>query len=279
MANKINNFIPQVWSASLLQALKKNQIMAQIVNRDYQGDISAFGDRVIINSFAGIQVKDYEKNATSITPDYLDDNPQVILEINQAKYFAFKIDSVDNAQTNPKLMTTAMDEAAYALADATDRYIAELYNDAAHQVTGVFDKDTAYERVVEAGMKLDEANVPRMGRFLVVTPWAYAELLKSPEFIRATALGDNVVQNGEVGAIAGFRVHVSNNIYTTTVGGETYSHLLAGTTHAISYAEQLNSIEAFRPEASFSDAVKGLHLYGAKVVRPEALVDIIAQRP
>jgi hypothetical protein len=165
------------------------------------------------------------------------------------------------------------------LADAQDSYIANLYNDAGETVTGEFSSSTAYAKIVEAGMKLDENNVSRQGRWMVASPWAFAELLKSDEFIRATALGDSVVQNGVIGSIAGFQVFLSNNLYTTTVAGETYTHLLAGTSQAITMADQLNAIEAYRPENSFSDAVKGLQLFGAKVIRPEALVDIIAQKP
>ena len=275
----LDNFIPQIWSASLLQELRKNQVFANLANRDYQGDIRAYGDTVIINSFDAITIGDYVKNTTVVTPENINQNPSKTLVIDQAKYFAFKIDSIDNAQMNPKIMTAAMSEAAYGLSDVTDKYIAEMYNDADHQVTGEFSYTTAYAKLVEAAIKLDEANVSRQGRWVVVTPWAHGELLKSAEFIRATALGDSVVQGGMIGQIAGFNVFMSNNIYTTTVAGETYSHLLAGTNQAISYAEQLNSVEAFRPENSFSDAVKGLHLYGAKVIRPEALVDIIAQKP
>ena len=279
MANKLDNFIPQIWSASLLQELRKNQVFANLANRDYQGEIRAYGDTVIINSFDKITIGNYEKNSTVVTPEYIDQNAPKTLVIDQAKYFAFKIDSIDNAQMNPKIMQAAMSEAAYGLSDVTDKYIAEMYNDADHQVTGEFSFSTAYAKIVEAAIKLDEANVTRQGRWLVVTPWAHGELLKSNEFVRATSLGDSVVQGGMIGQIAGFNVYMSNNIYTTTVSGETYSHLLAGTNQAISYAEQLNSVEAYRPENSFSDAMKGLHLYGAKVIRPEALVDIIAQKP
>jgi N4-gp56 family major capsid protein len=279
MANKVNNFIPTIWSATLLQELKKTQVFASLVNRDYQGEITAFGDTVRINSFDPITIGNYEKNSTVVSPEYLTQNTPKTLVIDQAKYFAFKIDSVDQAQTNPKLMSAAMAEAAYGLADAQDSYIANLYNDAGETVTGEFSSSTAYAKIVEAGMKLDENNVSRQGRWMVASPWAFAELLKSDEFIRATALGDSVVQNGVIGSIAGFQVFLSNNLYTTTVGGETYTHLLAGTSQAITMADQLNTIEAFRPENSFSDAVKGLQLFGAKVIRPEALVDIIAQKP
>jgi N4-gp56 family major capsid protein len=277
--NKLNNFIPNIWSATLLQELKKAQVFAQLVNRDYQGEITAFGDTVRINSFDPITIGTYDKNSTVVNPEYLEQNTAKTLVINQAKYFAFKIDSVDQAQTNPKLMSAAMAEAAYGLSNTMDAYIGNLYNDAGETVTGEFSATSAYGKIVEAGMKLDENNVSRTGRWLVVSPWAYAELLKSDEFIRATALGDAVVQNGTIGSIAGFQVFMSNNLYSTSVGGDDFTHLLAGTSQAITMAEQLNTIEAYRPENSFSDAVKGLHLYGVKVVRPEALVDIIAQKP
>jgi len=91
-------------------------------------------------------------------------------------------------------------------------------------------------------------------------------------------MGDDVVTNGMIGTAAGFTVLASNNVATSVFSGTTYYNIIAGTSQAISFAEQLKSVEAFRPEESFADAVKGLHLYGAKVVRPEALVHIEAKK-
>lgn len=274
----LDKFIPQVWSASLLQSLKKAQVFAQagIVNRDYEGDIRGFGDRVRINSFGAISVNNY---TGAVSVEDLNQNDEVVLTIDQSKYFAFKIDDVDKAQQNPKLMTAAMEEAAYALSDATDRHIASLYNDAKNHIADVeITKTNAYDILVQASVKLDEENAAKNGRFVIVPPWVHGELLKSDQFVRATAMGDDVVTNGMIGTAAGFTVLASNNVATSVFSGTTYYNIIAGTSQAISFAEQLKSVEAFRPEESFADAVKGLHLYGAKVVRPEALVHIEAKK-
>ena len=119
----VANFKPTVWSAELFQELDKAHVLVNLCNRDYEGDISGYGDQVKINAVGAITVSNYAPNVTTITPQQLA-AAQTILEINQAKYFAFYIDDVDQAQTKPKLMGEAMRKAAHALADTSDRLIA-----------------------------------------------------------------------------------------------------------------------------------------------------------
>ena len=125
----LDNFIPSVWSAQLIRANEKALVYGNVANRNYEGEISAFGDQVRINEIGAVTVADYVKNSTVIAPETLDD-AQRILEINQAKYFAFEIDSIDKAQQKPKVMNDAMQEAGYALKDAADQYIASLHGEA-----------------------------------------------------------------------------------------------------------------------------------------------------
>ena len=108
----VTNFIPTIWSARLLAHLDNVHVYAKLVNRDYEGEIKNFGDTVKINQIGDIAIKDYTKGTDIADPDDLDGS-QTTLTINQAKYFNFAIDDVDNAQTNPKLMDEAMKRAAY----------------------------------------------------------------------------------------------------------------------------------------------------------------------
>jgi len=278
----ITNFIPQIWSARLLENLRKNLVYGQpgVINRDYEGEIRAYGDTVKINAIGPITVADYTKNQDINAPETLSDSQRTLV-IDQAKYFNFLIDDVDQAQTNPKLMDAAMQEAAYALADKADQFIASLYVNAGNALGNdttplVPDKNTAYEMLVDAAVKLDEANIPRTGRYVIVPPWFYGLLLKDDRFVKAgTPTSDNVLRNGEVGQAAGFSVFVSNNVPNTS--GAKYK-ILAGHPMGITFAEQITKVEAYRPEKRFADAVKGLHLYGAKVIRPEALVVVTANK-
>ena len=137
-------------------------------------------------------------------------------------------------------------------------------------------KDVAYEYLVDLGVLLDEANVPIDGRFVVVPAWFHGLLLKDDRFVRSgTSAGDSRLRNGEAGEAAGFSILKSNNVPNTT--GTKYK-ILAGHSIATAYVEQIVDVQTYKPEKRFGDAVKGLHVYGAKVVRPSALACLIASK-
>ncbi len=272
----LENFIPTIWSARLLDNLQKALVYGQVpvVNRDWEGEIRDVGDTVRINAIGAVTVADYTKNNDINAPEALQD-ASLVLRIEQGKYFNFAVDDVDRTQQKPKVMDAAMREAAYALRDAADQYIASkmvaeagvtVGSDASPNVLDTAAK--AYELLVTIGVELDEQNVPRDGRWVVVPPWVYGLFLKDDRFVKAgTSRSDEVLANGEVGRAAGFTILESNNV---PVSGSNY-RILAGTSQATAYAEQILKVEAYRPERRFADAVKGLHVYGAKVVRPQAL--------
>lgn len=264
-----SNFIPELWAQLLLTNFRKNLVFQSLTNRDYEGEIRNQGDTVRINTPSAVAVRSY---AGSVSYDSIASTQQSLL-IDQAKYFAFDVPDIDAAQANVSLTSPYITEAAQALADTVDQSIANLYVDAAHGVTGsiIATATDPYTDLVEAGQKLDEHNVPRGGRWVVVTPKVYAWLLKNNGFI-AGAAGEtsrNVVTTAQVGMVAGFTVYVSNNVVRTGAGK--VSQNVYGTNAAITFGEQINSVETLRREASFADGVRGLLVYGHKVVRPAAL--------
>ena len=277
----IDSFVPEVWSKSLLSSLKKSLVIAApgVVNRDYEGEISDQGDAVRINSISRPTVASYVKGTTSITPEQLT-TAQRSLVVDQAKYFAFEVDDVDARQAAGNVIPEAMAEAAYALADVADQYVEGLLRAGAAnslstvQIDGAAD---AYDLLlIPLKVELDEANVPTQGRYCLIPPWIHGRLLGDSRFIDMSASGmGDALSNGIVGWAAGFELRVSNNLPLIT--GDDYS-VIAGHPSACSYAEQINKTEAYRPEDSFSDAVKGLHLYGAKVIRPDALAIATASK-
>ena len=282
----LNNFIPQVWSARLLENLNKNHVFVNLCNRNYEGEIKGYGDQVKINSIGRITIGDYTKNTDISAPETLSDTQRILL-INQGKYFNFQIDDVDKAQQQPKIMDEAMREASYELADACDSYIASFYTEA-KETNCIGDDATpttlaaptdAYNTLVKICVKLDEANVTKAGRWIVVPAWYHALLLLDNRFVQAgTSAADSVLRNSEVGRAAGFTIYVSNNVAATGETNDIFK-IMAGYEQTISYAEQIVKVEAYRPEKRFSDAVKGLHVYGAKVVRPDTLAVLTVQRP
>lgn len=290
----LNNFIPQIWSARILEALRKALVYAQanIVNRDYEGDIQSMGDTVKINTIGDPTIFDYAKNTDMPSPETLQDS-QKILQIDQAKAFNFQVDDVDKAQQNPKVLDFALSRAAYKLADTADQFVGSkmvaggtqnvLFTQVSPLVapTATAGATGAYENLVDMSVKLDEANVPTDQRWIVIPPWYHGILVKDQRFVSYAAV--DVLYNRQVGEAAGFNVLVSNNVPTVPPSGGTAPttprHIvIAGHQMAFSYAEQINSVEAYRPEKRFGDAVKGLHLYGGQVIRPEALCTMYTTR-
>jgi hypothetical protein len=271
----IVNFLPEVWAPLLLASLKKALVYGMLVNRDYEGEISEFGDTVTITSISRPTISTYTPNSTAIVPETLTDAQRKLL-VDQSKYFAFEVDDVDRRQARGDVMPESMREAAYGLGDVADQFIAALYtgvqtaNDLGTIAVPTATPLVAYDSVlVPLKVELDESNVPDEDRWCVIPPWFHGRLLRDDRFIRADASGREAASiRGFIGEAAGFRLHVSNN--TPAPGGDD-NEVIAGYRGAISYAEQINKVEAYRPEDSFSDAVKGLHLYGAKLVRPDGI--------
>lgn len=280
----VTNFIPTIWSARLLAHLDKAHVYAALVNRDYEGEIKNYGDTVKINQIGDVTIKDYVRGTDIADPDDLSGD-QTTLTIDQAKYFNFAIDDVDAAQVNPKLMDAAMQRAAYAMNDTTDTFLANLmYVSASNNGTNlgtdetpiVPTKDTAYDYLVDLATDLTEKNVPSVGRWVVVPAWYHGLLLKDQRFVgNGTDYNKALIEGGEVGVAAGFAVHLSNNVPNTS--GAKYK-IIAGTNAGATFAEQILKTEAYRPEKRFSDAVKGLHVYGAKVTQPKCLSVLTANK-
>jgi N4-gp56 family major capsid protein len=274
----ITRFRPEIWSANLLVALRKQLVYGgpQIVNHDYEGEIAEAGDTVRITSISRPTIGTYVPNSPVINPEQLTD-AQRTLVVDQAKFFAFQVDDVDQRQAKGNVLPQAMNEAAYGLADVMDQYLASFYTgvQAANQlgsitVNSATTPSDAYDKVlVPLKIKLDLANVPTEGRYVVVRPELHGCLLRDSRFIKANEAGtDTGLRNGQVGRAAGFDILLSNNAPNTT--GTEYA-TIAGVSSALSMAMQINKTEAYRPQNSFADAIKGLALYGAKLIRPDAM--------
>jgi hypothetical protein len=264
----VNNFKPTIWSRELLFSLKKQLMGLNLVNRNYQGDITREGDTVKITTPSGITIADY--TGADLTFQTIASTQQT-LTIDQAKAFAFTVDDVDQAQANVALMQAFMVEAAFSLANVADQFVMSSYTEAAAANvidTGGFTKSNAYEQLTEASKLLNEANVPNQGRYVVVDPAGVKALSNDAAFQRASDLGDVISREGFMGRAAGFDVWMSNNI---PVDASDVKHYLFGHPIAITFADQILKTEAGRHEAKFGDFVKGLHVYGKKVTRPTAL--------
>lgn len=306
----LNNFIPQMWADTLLAALRKNLVYGNLYNTDYQGVISQMGDTVKINAIGDISIYSYTKDTDLNAPQALTD-AQTMLTISQASYYNFEVDDVDQAQAHPKVMTEAMSYAAYKLALTMDNYYAGLYTDAASaNLVGTSGSPvvpvaatsaniglgtTVYDYLVILNQYLTQQAVPRQGRWCVVPPWVKSMLTQDIRFTSFnTADARLTITTGKLDASAGNAgdaylgkieaMDVYESLNAPHIGGTlgiagSQDVVMAGHTMAVTRAEGLNKTEAYRPPLRFADAVKGLALYGAKVVRPYAIAVAYLQHP
>lgn len=263
----VANFKPTIWSREILFQFRALRNFAALTNSNYEGDIEEAGDSVRITTPSALTV-----NSVSGALNYQSTNStQQTLSIDQEKYVAFAVKDVDRVQANVDLMEEYTVEAGQSLADDSDEYIASLYTDAGDNVAGgALTKEDIYDAVVDAATKLSQQKTPQTGRVGVVSPAFHGLLTKSPEFISASDLGDEVRQSGAIGQIAGFTLFQAHNVVVDS--GTEYN--LFGHPASIAFASQLMDMEAIRLQDSFATGIRGQHLYGAKVVRPEALVSL-----
>jgi len=267
----INHFIPTVWSESLLQALDQKYVAVANCNREYEGDIKEVGSKVKICGLDGVTVGTYIKNSNMSVPETLSDTGKELV-IDQAKYFNFQIDDIDRAQSMPRLMDAALKNAAGALASVADQYVYSLATQSGYTVTNTnATVDNIIDTLIDARTKLLKQNVTDPSDIVIEVAPEIAGLILKAKVALSTDNTDSL-ERGCIGNIGGCKIFVSSNIPSVMDENVRVFQCVARTKRAIAFAEQLSEIEAYRPELRFADAVKGLHLYGAKMVYPQESV-------
>ena len=229
------NFIPTVWSAQMLKSLKNDNVAVRLSDARYRSD-AKYGEEIKINGVGKVNIRDYVKGEP-LTRDGWEDQ-STLIKIDQQKYFNFGVDDIDKRQAQGDLMAALREEANLALSEAADRYV--------------------YKN-----------NVPKNAAF---------SLEVSPDFLEKMLLADVIYGNpngdtfkngfvGRVGKWLNVSVYMTNNLCKE----EDKDCCILRTKRAIAFVENMSQVEAYRPEDSFEDALKGLHVYGAKVVRPDEM--------
>lgn len=290
----VASYIPELWAAKLLEGYDENLVYAQptVANRDYEGEIANQGDTVHINSIGDPGVRAYNR-AADITFDDLGTTDQELV-IDQADYFAFYVNDVDKVQAKGELGGPALNRASLQLRRKSDTFAGGLLKAGAAtanqlgrqkivsggtQMAGA-GQITAWDILVELGLRLDNQDAPEEGRYVVVDPGFIAAIAKDDRFMRADASGDTGVRrNGLIYRAAGFDILRTSAV--PTVGGAAANKddkvLIAGVPGAFTFANQIIKTEAGRREKGFDDFVKGLNVYGAKVTIPEGLATATVQ--
>ena len=266
------NFIPEVFSKLLQAKFYKKSILPEISNTDYEGEISGQGDKVVIRTVPAVTINNY---AGTITTQELT-TAKVEMLIDKAKYYSFKVDDVLAAQADINLLEGASTDAAEGMRIAVET---DVLAGAVTGATTIGSQTTItaaniLTNILTMSKQLDELNIPEEGRFIVLSP-EFISLLKQSELRQAYLTGDGTspLRNGLVGMVDRFRVFQSNMVYTAASGADSgYTHVLAGHPKALSFASQFTNTETVRMESTFGDQVRGLKVYGSKVVTPDALV-------
>jgi len=334
------NFSPVIYSKSVQLAFRKSSVVEDITNNDYFGEIANMGDSVKIIKEPEVSVQSYARG-TQITAQDLDDE-DFTLVVDQANYFAFKIDDIEAAHSHVNFMSMASDRAAYRLRDQYDQdvlgYLSGYRQSAKHSspdtarttfpgtkavstagsdelltsmklIKGSFGNITTssagdhsipvaprlpgatsvptataspLQVIARMGRLLDQQFVDTNGRWLVVDP-VFIEMLKDEDSRLLNGdFGGSGLQNGLIiNNLHGFRVYVSNNLPKIGTGPGTsgtanqntdFGVIVAGHDAAVASAQQITKTESYRDPDSFADIVRGMHLYGRKILRPEAIV-------
>jgi hypothetical protein len=266
------NFIPEVFSKLLQAKFYSKSILPEISNTDYEGEISGQGDKVIIRTVPAVTINDY---AGTITTQELTTG-KIEMLIDKAKYYSFKVDDVLAAQADINMLDGASTDASEGMRIAVETEVLAGAVTGATTIGAQTDVTTAniLENILTMSKQLDELNIPEEGRFIVLSP-EYISMLKQSELRQAYLTGDatSPLRNGLVGMIDRFKVFQSNMVYKPASGGDAgYTHVLAGHPKALSFASQFTNTETVRMESTFGDQVRGLKVYGSKVVTPDALV-------
>lgn len=281
-------FVPEIWISEIFMAIDAELVVGSglVVNRDYEGDIQSAGDTVRIPTINDPTISDYSP-ITGIVGDPAENTgTSLIFEIEKSKMFRFRVEDITRVQSQigGKYMPHGVTRAGRKLAEDTDAYIAAKIVAAVPSGTtgGRYQEvnlgaatapDLLYKQIVATKVGLDKTNTPMNGRFLIVSPDCYGVLLQDPRFIDASQFGGNEpIRNGVVGRILGFTVVMCNVMPTVTpTTGTGAVHYIAGHNIATTFASQIVEVEYYRPEKFFADAVRGLHVYGGKIMRPEHL--------
>jgi hypothetical protein len=262
----IDNFIPEIWAAGVTQSFMANQVVIPTLNTQFTGQVTR-GNQVHIINATTPTIVDYAAAGRSITAEALNDT-EVLLSIDQEKAFSVNVDDVDKVQTSSDFGPW-VDAAGKALAEDAEAYvIAQMVAGSSQGNPGAVKVDTPAEAraAVRAIRKaMSNAKVPTGDRFMVVNP-DFADLLIDGLSDAAVAGGTEELRNGQILRLYGFNIVESALIDTEVPAAVGYHSSM------VAFANQVNSLEALRNPTKFADIVRGLNVYGAKVIKSSAVV-------
>ena len=302
-------FIPEIWSGKLIEKFYASTVLAAISNTDYEGEIKNQGDKVHIRTKPTITIRDYLVGG-NLTVDRPASNI-VDLNIDRGKYFNEILDDVMEIQSDINLMGIWSDDASQQMKIVIDADVLLGLLGQAHAknrgltaglitgninlgVTGtplptiavvpatpVAGQVTILQVILRLGQALDEQNIPEQGRWIVMPTWA-SNMIKQSELRQAYLSGDSVsmLRNGRLGMVDRFTLYVSNLLPKGAITGPPALAagewvIYAGHAHGLTFASQVSKVETLRSEFTFGTLLRGLQVYGFKVIDPVAIAEAI----
>lgn len=286
-------YIPEIWSGKLLQKFYLSTVFGAISNTDYEGEISDMGDKVIINTVPDITVSEYSKGMSLAVQN--PENTTVELLIDKGFYYNVGISDVDVKQSKIGFVDKWGQDAAEQMKIKVDTLIlSSIYGSvdsdnagtAAGAISGGINLGTSgspvavtkanvIDKLVEAGQVLDEQNVPETDRWAVIPAWM-ASRIKTSDLKDASLTGDSKspIRNGRLGMIDRWTLYSSNNLPHATDGDYNAFHVMMGHKGALTFASQFVKNEMLRNPNDFGDLMRGLQVFGFKVIKPESMLDM-----
>jgi len=304
-----DNFAPEIFSQKVLKFFRRASVVEDITNTDYAGEIENFGDTVRIIKEPTVTVSSYTRGSVVNAQDLADD--QVTMVVDNANAFAFKIDDIEERHSHVNFEALATSSGAFALKRKYDANVLQAISDGAG-IAGADDaslsggltttntalgtaaspidvetNDAGINLMLLMARTLDDQSVPEENRWFVAPPIFYEKMFQAGNKmaeVQVTGDATSPLRNGLAipGTLAGFRCYKSTALNSTagtdqvTLSGvatdASENIVLAGHMSSTSTASHIAKTEVVRSTESFSDVIRGLHVFGRKVLRPEAVV-------
>lgn len=280
--------IPILFSGKLLEKFYAKSTIANISTTDYVGELKSVGDRVVIRTLPNVTIRDYEKGGT-LQLEY-PDSPAITFQINRAKYFNFAMDDIDIKQSDISWIDKLSDDASMQMKIVIDREVfstiytkahvdnqgnnagasTHAYNLGSATTPLTLTRNNVIDFIIDCGSVLDEQNIPDDNRWIVLPP-SVMNLISKSELRQAYVAGDGksfLLRGGFSGyTLDRFNIYVSNLLYKTQDGK---IYIPFGRKSSLVFVSQIDKVEKYRPQNTFSDAMKGLMVYDFDVINPVA---------
>ncbi len=283
-------FIPEVWSGKIIEQFYDATVFGDIANTDYEGEIKSEGSKVIIRTDADIIIRTYHKgqNLQVQRPE----SPTIELDIDKAEYFNAIVDDIDKHQSDIALMNRWSKNASERMKIKIDtNVLGDIYADAHAENKGLtagrksasfnlgatgapvaIDKTNVLDYLVDVGTVMDEQSVPNEDRWIVLPSWMCGMIKKSDlKDASMTGDGESVLRNGRLGRVDRLMIYMSNNLSSVTDGSYRAYNAIFGHKSGLTFASQMINMETLRAESTFGNLMRGLQVYGYKVVKSESI--------